>query len=43
MFTAYALSARLDLRPGASANDLKRAISGLVLAQGRLVGRYARA
>jgi Raf kinase inhibitor-like YbhB/YbcL family protein len=43
VFTVYALSERLDLSAGASANDLRRAVSGLVLAQGRLVGRYARA
>lgn len=43
VFTVYALSGRLDLRPGATVNDLKRAIGPLLIAQGSLVGRYARA
>jgi Raf kinase inhibitor-like YbhB/YbcL family protein len=43
VFTVYALSRGLDLPQGASADDLKRAVSGRVLAAGRLVGRYARA
>ena len=43
VFTAYALSGHPDLKAGASANDLRRAVGPLLLAQGRLVGRYARA
>jgi Raf kinase inhibitor-like YbhB/YbcL family protein len=43
VFTVYALSRHLDLRSGASADDLRRAIKGAVIAEGRLVGRYARA
>jgi Raf kinase inhibitor-like YbhB/YbcL family protein len=43
VFTVFALSRRLDLPAGASADDLRRAVSGAVLAEGRLVGRYARA
>jgi Raf kinase inhibitor-like YbhB/YbcL family protein len=43
VFTVYAVSERLDLRQGASADDLKRALSHRVLAAGRIVGRYARA
>jgi Raf kinase inhibitor-like YbhB/YbcL family protein len=42
VFTAFALSRRPDLAGGASAEDLIRATMGNVLAQGRLVGRYAR-
>jgi Raf kinase inhibitor-like YbhB/YbcL family protein len=43
VFTVFALSRRLDLAPGASAEDLRRAVEGTVLDEGRLVGRYARA
>jgi Raf kinase inhibitor-like YbhB/YbcL family protein len=42
VFTVFALSQRLDLPAGASADDLQRAVSGRTLAEGRLVGRYAR-
>lgn len=42
VFTVFALSERLDLPPGASADDLRRAVAGTVIAEGRLVGRYAR-
>lgn len=42
VFTVFALSRRLDLKPGATADDLRRAIAGSILAEGRLVGRYAR-
>jgi Raf kinase inhibitor-like YbhB/YbcL family protein len=42
VFTAYALADRLDLPNGASAADLKKAVSGRALAEGRLTGRYAR-
>jgi Raf kinase inhibitor-like YbhB/YbcL family protein len=43
VFTVFALSRRPDLAPGASADDLRRAAAGTVLAEGRLVARYARA
>lgn len=43
VFTVFALSRPLDLKPGASADDLRRAVVDTVLAEGRLVGRYARA
>jgi Raf kinase inhibitor-like YbhB/YbcL family protein len=43
VFRAFALSRRLDLAPGASADELGRAVSDSVLAEGRLVGRYGRA
>ena len=43
VFTAYALSRPVDPGPDAGAADLRHAISGAVLAEGRLVGRYARA
>jgi Raf kinase inhibitor-like YbhB/YbcL family protein len=42
VFTVFALSRRLDLAAGASAQDLRRAMAGGVVAEGRLVGRYAR-
>ena len=42
VFTVFALSDRLELPPGASADDLKQAVSGRTLAEGRLIGRYAR-
>jgi Raf kinase inhibitor-like YbhB/YbcL family protein len=42
VFTVYALSRPSGLRPGASAKDLRHAITGTVLAQGALTGRYAR-
>lgn len=41
-FKVYALDARLDLEPGASKDDLLRAMKGHVLAQGELVGTYSR-
>jgi Raf kinase inhibitor-like YbhB/YbcL family protein len=43
VFTVLALSRPLDLAPGASADDLRRAVEGTVLEEGRLAGRYARA
>jgi Raf kinase inhibitor-like YbhB/YbcL family protein len=42
VFTVYALSKRLDLPPGASADQLRRAIADTVIAEGRFVGRYGR-
>jgi hypothetical protein len=38
----FALSRPAGLRPGASADDLRTAIKGAVLAEGTLTGRYAR-
>jgi phosphatidylethanolamine-binding protein (PEBP) family uncharacterized protein len=43
VFTAFALSRPIDLPAGASADELRRAAAGVVIAEGRLVGRYARA
>ncbi len=43
IFTVFALSEPLRLAPGASANDLRRALHSRVLAEGRLTGRYSRA
>lgn len=43
MFTVFALSEPLDLPSGASADDLRRAVAGKVIDEGRIVGRYARA
>ena len=43
VFTAFAVSQALDLRSGASADDLRRAIRGSVLDEARLTGRYGRA
>jgi hypothetical protein len=43
VFTVFAVSEALDLRPGASANDLRRAVADRVIAEGHLAGRYGRA
>jgi Raf kinase inhibitor-like YbhB/YbcL family protein len=43
VFTLFAVSTALDLPAGASADALRRAVTGKALAEGRLVGRYARA
>jgi Raf kinase inhibitor-like YbhB/YbcL family protein len=42
VFTIFALSRPSGLRPGASADDLRTAIKGAVLAEGTLTGRYGR-
>jgi Raf kinase inhibitor-like YbhB/YbcL family protein len=42
VFTAYALSQAPDLRSGGSADDLRHAIRGSVLAEASLTGRYDR-
>jgi Raf kinase inhibitor-like YbhB/YbcL family protein len=42
VFTAFALSRPTGLPPGASAHDLRAAFAGAVLAEGILMGRYAR-
>ena len=42
VFTVFALSRPTGLRPGASAEDLRASLTGAVLAQGSLMGRYAR-
>ena len=41
-FKLYALSATLDLKPGATKKELERAMEKLVLAQGQLMGTYKR-
>jgi Raf kinase inhibitor-like YbhB/YbcL family protein len=41
-FKVYALDRRLDLEPGASKQDLVRAMEGHVLAEGQLMGKYRR-
>ena len=41
-FTVYALDSRLDLRAGASKEQLLAAMQGHVLAQGKLSGSYQR-
>ncbi len=41
-FRLYALDARLDLAAGASKNQVLEAVQGHVLAQGELMGTYAR-
>jgi Raf kinase inhibitor-like YbhB/YbcL family protein len=41
-FKLYALAARLGLRPGASKQDVERAMAGHVLGSAQLMGRYAR-
>jgi len=42
VFTLFALRRRLDASYGASADEVRRAMSGAVVAQGRLVGRFGR-
>ncbi len=42
VFTLYALSADVDLAPGATKRELLRAMSGKVLAEGKLTGVYGR-
>lgn len=41
-FKLYALDTTLDLNPGASKPDLEDAMTGHILAEGQLVGRYGR-
>lgn len=41
-FRVYALAEPVSISPGASADDLRRAIEGKELAQGTLVGTYER-
>ncbi len=41
-FKLYALSAPLDLKPGAIKKDVERVMEKLVLAQGQLMGTYKR-
>jgi Raf kinase inhibitor-like YbhB/YbcL family protein len=42
VFSGYAADRTLDLPPGASADDVKRALKGHALASGTLTGRYGR-
>ena len=42
VFTLFALSEGLDLPAGASADRLKRAMAGKILAEGRITGQYGR-
>jgi len=41
-FKLYALDTQLDLKPGATKQDVERAMENHVLAQGQLVGTYKR-
>jgi Raf kinase inhibitor-like YbhB/YbcL family protein len=41
-FKLYALGMKLELKAGASKSELERAISGNVLAEARLMGKYGR-
>lgn len=41
-FKLYALRAHLGLRPGATKRELERAMAGLILDQGQLMGSYGR-
>jgi Raf kinase inhibitor-like YbhB/YbcL family protein len=43
IFTVYAVSKQITLAPGATADELRAAIKGNVLAQGTLTGTYQRA
>ncbi|MCS7220107.1 MAG: YbhB/YbcL family Raf kinase inhibitor-like protein [Anaerolineae bacterium] len=42
VFKLYALDVELALAPGATAQDLMRAMEGHILAEGRLIGTYQR-
>ena len=42
IFTVYAVSKQITLAPGATADELRAAIKGNVLAQGKLTGTYQR-
>jgi Raf kinase inhibitor-like YbhB/YbcL family protein len=41
-FTLYALDVAIDLAPGASAKEFRKAIKGHVLAEAKLIGLYER-
>lgn len=41
-FTIYALDAKLDLKPGATREDLLKTMKGHILATGKLIGTYKR-
>jgi len=41
-FKLYALDKKLDLKPGASKQDVEQAIQGHILGQAELMGRYQR-
>ena len=41
-FKLYALDARLDLPPGATADQLRKAMQGHILAQGELMGTFTK-
>lgn len=41
-FTLYALSEAIEVGDGASADDVRSAMEGFILAESRLTGRYAR-
>jgi Raf kinase inhibitor-like YbhB/YbcL family protein len=41
-FKLYALDRKLDLKPGASKQDVEQAMQGHILAQGELMGRFQR-
>ena len=41
-FRLYAIDKTLDLKPGATKKDVLKAIEGHILAQGELMGKYAR-
>jgi Raf kinase inhibitor-like YbhB/YbcL family protein len=42
VFSVFAVSDPLNLAAGASADDLRRALAGRVVADGRVAGRYTR-
>ncbi len=41
-FKLYALDAKVNLKPGATKQELERALEGHILAQAELMGRYGR-
>jgi Raf kinase inhibitor-like YbhB/YbcL family protein len=42
IFTVYAVSKKIELAPGATADDLRAAIKGKIVVEGKLTGTYQR-
>ena len=42
VFTLYALSSTLDLQPGATKQDVERAMHDTIIGQAQLIGIYSR-
>lgn len=41
-FTVYALDADINMKPGASRNEVEKAMEGHIIAKGQLMGKYSR-